>query len=93
MSADGWIPAAELMPADGQEVTVMTNHGQVRQIVRDARYSGGWKQVNCQGWECVSFDPTYVTHWRADIVARPKMTGPKDAPWMPGAAAGDRSDG
>lgn len=77
-----WIKAEDQMPENGQEVTALLDHGQIRQIVRDTQYSGGWKQVNCNGWECVSFDPRTITHWRPDVFERPTMSGPKDAPWM-----------
>lgn len=81
-SASGWIEATKAQPAEGQEVTVRMSHGQIRQVVKDSRYSGGWKQVNCQGWECLSFDPSSVSHWRPEIFERPSTIGPTDAPWM-----------
>lgn len=79
---NAWIKTEDQMPENGQEVTALMDHGQIRQIVRDTHYSGGWKQVNCQGWECVSFDPRTITHWRPEVFERPTMRGPKDAPWM-----------
>ena len=77
-----WIKTADKMPEEGQEITARLSHGQIRQLVRDSRYSGGYKQVNCRGWECVSFDPRTVTHWRPEVFDRPEQTGPDDAPWM-----------
>ena len=79
---NGWIDATNELPNEGLEVTVRCLHGQIKQVVKDKGYSGGWKQVNCFGWECVSFDPSFITNWRPEIFQRPKMTGPKDAPWM-----------
>jgi len=85
-SASDWTKVAETPPAEGQEVTVRMSHGQIRQVVKDSGYSGGWKQVNCRGWECVSFDPSSISHWRSEIFARPSAIGPTDAPWMLAAA-------
>lgn len=79
---NGWIDCKDRLPDEGQEVTVRMDHGQIRQVVKDKRYSGGWKQVNCFGWECVSFDAGSITDWRPEIFERPCKTGPDDAPWM-----------
>lgn len=78
----GWIATKEKFPEEGQEVTVRMDHGQIRQVVKDKKYAGGWKQVNCAGWECVTWHADSITHWRPEIFERPKHTGPKDAPWM-----------
>ena len=78
----GWTATKERMPAEGQEVTVRMSHGQIRQVVRDSKYAGGWKQANCQGWEIDSWSEDSITHWRAEVFERPKNTGPADAPWM-----------
>jgi hypothetical protein len=82
MEAKGWISVKDEMPQEGQEVTVRMDHGQIRQVVRDKKYAGGWKQVNCTGWECVAFDSEAITHWRHEIFERPYRAGPEDAPWM-----------
>jgi hypothetical protein len=82
MNAMNWTKTADGYPENGREVTVRMSHGQIRQVVRDTTYSGGWKQVNCQGWECVSHDPSSITHWRPEIFERPDCKGPADAPWM-----------
>lgn len=79
---NGWISINDSLPDEGREVTVRIIHGQIRQVVKDSRYSGGWKQVNCYGWEAVSSCPGVITHWRPEIFERPSKTGPDDAPWM-----------
>ena len=77
-----WISVDEMFPEDGEEVTVYGWDCQVRQVVRDSKYSGGWKQPNCTGWECVSFSSGLITHWMRHKVVRPDGSGgPKDAPW------------
>lgn len=78
----GWIRTKDRLPEEGQEVTVRMSHGQIKQVVKDNHYCGGWKQVNCQGWEIVTWDAGSITHWRPEIFERPEMKGPKDAPWM-----------
>ena len=77
-----WTAAKDGLPADGTEVTVQMFGGQVRQVVRDGSFFGGWKQVNCAGWECMTLRKDAVTHWHPAILPRPEMTGPDDAPWM-----------
>lgn len=80
-TAGAWTAVKDGLPSEGAEVTVRLFGGQVRQVVRDHMFCGGWKQVNCSGWECVSMREDQVTHWHPAIVARPDMTGPSDAPW------------
>lgn len=77
-----WISTKNQLPAEGQEVTALLNHGQISQVVKDKHYAGGWKQVNCMGWESVSHYSNTITHWRPEIFVRPNKTGPDDAPWM-----------
>ncbi len=67
----GWVSTKDGMPSEGQEVTVRMSQGQIRQIVKDASYAGGWKQRNCQGWELVSWYPESITHWRPEIFEHP----------------------
>lgn len=69
-----WISVEDALPAEGQEVTAYLDLGQVRQIVRDSMYSGGWRQANCTGWELVSHWPSTVKYWRAEIFERPVGT-------------------
>lgn len=78
----GWIATKDEFPRDGQEVTIFMRLGQVKQVVRDEKFCGGWKQANCAGWESVAWDVGSVTHWRPEIFVRPNVTGPSDAPWM-----------
>lgn len=80
--AGTWTAVKDGLPADGTEVTVQMFGGQVRQVVRDGSFCGGWKQVNCAGWECVTMRKDGVTHWHPAILPRPEMTSPTDAPWM-----------
>jgi|GEM_PF-5614923 len=82
---NGWISTKDAMPDEGQEVTVRMDHGQIRQVVKDKTYMGGWKQVNCSGWECVSTYARTITHWRPEIFERPDCSGPEDAPWRSAA--------
>ena len=79
---NGWTATKDRLPEEGQEVTVRMNHGQIAQVVKDSHYNGGWKQVNCQGWEMVTWHADSITHWRPEVFERPSKTGPKDAPWM-----------
>ena len=79
---NGWIETKERLPEEGQEVTVRMIHGQIMQVVKDKHYCGGWKQVNCQGWEIVTWHADSITHWRPEVFTRPSKNGPADAPWM-----------
>ena len=79
---DGWISTKDRLPDEGQEVTVRMRNGQINQVVKDKHYCGGWKQVNCQGWEIVTWHADSITHWRPEVISRPSNTGPADAPWM-----------
>lgn len=77
-----WVSVDEKFPDDGEEVTVYCCDCQVRQVVRDSKYAGGWKQPNCTGWECVSLSSHFIIHWMRHKVPRPSGSGgPKDAPW------------
>ena len=79
---DAWIATKDRMPENEQEVTIFMQPGQIKQVVRDKTFCGGWKQANCAGWELVTWHADSITHWRPDVFARPSMTGPSDAPWM-----------
>lgn len=68
---NGWISTKDRLPEEGQEVTARMSHDQIRQIVKDKHYCGGWKQRNCAGWEIVSYYEDSITHWRPEIFERP----------------------
>jgi hypothetical protein len=78
----GWIETKDQLPEEGQEVTIYMQSGQILQVVKDKHFCGGWKQPNCCGWEMITWHPDSITHWRPEIIQRPSMTGPQDAPWM-----------
>ena len=44
-----WISTSERMPEEGEEVLVH-NLGQVRQVTRDSKWAGGFKERNCYGF-------------------------------------------
>lgn len=75
----GWISTQDAMPEEGQEVTVCMSHGQIRQVVKDKYYAGGWKQPNCSGWESVTLYSKGVTHWRVERIEPPD----EYAMWIP----------
>ena len=43
-----WISTSDRMPKEGEEVLVH-NLGQVRQVTRDSKWAGGFKERNCYG--------------------------------------------
>ena len=69
---NGWIKTKHQLPEDGQEVTIYMRNGQIKQVVRDTDYVGGWKQMDYQGWVFVTWNADNVTHWRSQIFDLPK---------------------
>ncbi|MGS0705030.1 DUF551 domain-containing protein [Acinetobacter sp. ANC 3781] len=63
-----WIDASDRLPEEGEEVLVH-HYGHIVQATRDKKYSGGFKQRNCYGWESVS---CYVSHWMLMSVKLPE---------------------
>ncbi|ENX08842.1 DUF551 domain-containing protein [Acinetobacter variabilis] len=64
-----WISTSERMPDEGEEVFVHY-YGQISQATRDKKYSGGFKQRNCYGWEAVS---SYISHWIPKSIELPEQ--------------------
>lgn len=71
----GWINIENEIPQEGEEVLVRGFEGQIMQATKDRGYSGGWKQRNCQGWECLSLCETYVTHFARLTIPQPVTSG------------------
>ncbi|WP_111860672.1 DUF551 domain-containing protein [Acinetobacter sp. CFCC 10889] len=63
-----WISITERMPNEGDEVLVH-HYGHVVQATKDKKYSGGFKQRNCYGWEAVS---SYISHWMPKNIELPE---------------------
>ena len=63
-----WIETSERMPNEGEEVLVH-HYGHVVQATKDKKYSGGFKQRNCYGWEAVS---SYISHWMPKNIELPE---------------------
>ena len=63
-----WISTSDQMPDEGEEVFVHY-YGQISQATRDKKYSGGFKQRNCYGWEAVS---SYISHWMPKSIELPE---------------------
>lgn len=63
-----WISVNDKMPDEGDEVFVH-HYGHIVQATKDQKYSGGFKQRNCYGWEAVS---SYISHWMPMSVGLPK---------------------
>lgn len=63
-----WIETSERMPNEGEEVLVH-HYGHIVQATRDKKYSGGFKQRNCYGWEAVS---SYISHWIPKSIQLPE---------------------
>ena len=63
-----WISVNDKMPDEGDEVFVH-HYGHIVQATKDQKYSGGFKQRNCYGWEAVS---SYISHWMPMSVVLPK---------------------
>lgn len=63
-----WIDVSDRMPEEGEEVLVH-HYGHIVQATRDKKYSGGFKQRNCYGWESVS---SYISHWMPKSIKLPE---------------------
>ena len=63
-----WISVNDKMPNEGDEVFVH-HYGHIVQATKDQKYSGGFKQRNCYGWEAVS---SYISHWMPMSIGLPK---------------------
>lgn len=64
-----WIDVSDRLPEEGEEVFVH-HYGHIVQATRDKKYSGGFKQRNCYGWESVS---CYVSHWMPKSIKLPEQ--------------------
>lgn len=71
LSFSDWIRVEDDLPKNGEEVLIRSMERQIRQATRDTGYSGGWKQRNCAGWECVSHCETFVTHFMRINIQQP----------------------
>ena len=67
-AAPEWISVNDKMPHEGDEVFVH-HYGHIVQATKDQKYSGGFKQRNCYGWEAVS---SYISHWMPMSVVLPE---------------------
>ncbi|RSE25188.1 DUF551 domain-containing protein [Acinetobacter johnsonii] len=67
-AAPEWISVNDKMPDEGDEVFVH-HYGHIVQATKDQKYSGGFKQRNCYGWEAVS---SYISHWMPMSVVLPE---------------------
>lgn len=63
-----WISVNDKMPDEGDEVFVH-HYGHIVQATKDQKYSGGFKQRNCYGWEAVS---SCISHWMPMSIGLPK---------------------
>ncbi|WP_445344796.1 DUF551 domain-containing protein [Acinetobacter bohemicus] len=63
-----WIDVSDHMPKEGEEVLVH-HYGHIVQATKDKKYSGGFKQRNCRGWESVS---CYISHWMSMSIKLPE---------------------
>ena len=62
-----WISTSERMPEEGEEVLVH-NLGQVRQVTRDSKWAGGFKERNCYGWQAAYSQ----SHWMPKSIELPE---------------------
>lgn len=67
-AAPEWISVNDKMPHEGDEVFVH-HYGHIVQATKDQKYSGGFKQRNCYGWDAVS---SYISHWMPMSIGLPK---------------------
>ncbi len=63
-----WIETSERMPDEGEEVLVHSL-GQVRQVTRDSKWAGGFKERNCYGWQAAYSQ----SHWMPKSIELPKQ--------------------
>ena len=61
-----WISTSDRMPKEGEEVLVH-NLGQVRQVTRDSKWAGGFKERNCYGWQAAYGQ----SHWMPKNIELP----------------------
>ena len=62
-----WISTSDRMPKEGEEVLVH-NLGQVRQVTRDSKWAGGFKERNCYGWQAAYGQ----SHWMPKNIELPE---------------------
>ena len=62
-----WISTSDRMPDEGEEVLVHSL-GQVRQVTRDSKWAGGFKERNCYGWQA-AYDQS---HWMPKSIGLPE---------------------
>ena len=63
----GWISTSDRMPKEGEEVLVHSI-GQVRQVTRDSKWAGGFKERNCYGWQAAYGQ----SHWMPKNIELPE---------------------
>ncbi len=63
-----WILTSERMPDEGEEVLVHSL-GQVRQVTRDSKWAGGFKERNCYGWQAAYGQ----SHWMPKSIELPEQ--------------------
>lgn len=64
----GWISTSDRMPKEGEEVLVHSL-GQVRQVTRDSKWAGGFKERNCYGWQAAYSQ----SHWMPKSIELPEQ--------------------
>ena len=62
-----WISTSDRMPKEGEEVLVHS-FGQVRQVTRDSKWAGGFKERNCYGWQAAYGQ----SHWMPKNIELPE---------------------
>ena len=62
-----WISTSDRMPKEGGEVLVHSL-GQVRQVTRDSKWAGGFKERNCYGWQAAYGQ----SHWMPKNIELPE---------------------
>lgn len=62
-----WISTSDRMPKEGEEVLVHSI-GQVRQVTRDSKWAGGFKERNCYGWQAAYGQ----SHWMSKNIELPE---------------------
>ena len=63
-----WISTSERMPDEGEDVLVHSL-GQVRQVTRDSKWAGGFKERNCYGWQAAYGQ----SHWMPKSIELPEQ--------------------
>ena len=66
-AAPEWISTSDRMPKEGEEVLVHSL-GQVRQVTRDSKWAGGFKERNCYGWQAAYGQ----SHWMPKNIELPE---------------------